>query len=72
MAPKKSPAKKKEETYEVEAVVDKRGSGKKVEYLVKWVGYSAKENTWEPTSNLKAVEDVRVARSERRARVRRA
>ena len=44
--------KKKEETYEVEKVLAVRGSGKKKEYQVKWVGYSAKENTWEPLSNL--------------------
>lgn len=52
------PAKKKEETFEVEAIVDSRMVGKKKEYLVKWEGYASKHNTWEPPSNLEAVKDM--------------
>ena len=44
--------KKLPKTYEVEVVVDSRGSGSKKEYFVKWVGYSSKENTWEPAAHL--------------------
>lgn len=41
------------EEYEVEAIVDKRiGSNGQVEYLVKWQGYDASDNTWEKVTNL--------------------
>lgn len=41
--------------FEVEAIVGERvTSQNKREYLVSWVGYSAEENTWEPTENLSA------------------
>ena len=41
--------KKAEAEYEVESVVSKRDTGEaKVEYLVKWKGYDASDNTWEP------------------------
>ncbi|GJJ69417.1 hypothetical protein EMPS_01763 [Entomortierella parvispora] len=48
-------------TYEVEKVLNHReppGGG--VEYLVKWKGYTAKDNTWEPIRNFfetKCIED---------------
>ena len=48
-----------EETYEVEAIIDARGTGKKREYKVKWVGYSAKQSTWEPIAHLSGVKDVK-------------
>lgn len=43
-----------EETYEVEAVVDSGVDEVTLEhiYLVKWVGYSSSQNTWEPRANL--------------------
>ena len=39
--------------YEVEKIVDKRINKRtrKVEYLVKWEGYSSKDNTWENVEN---------------------
>jgi hypothetical protein len=41
----------------VEKILDSRvlntGRRKKVEYLVKWLGYDDSENTWEPPSHLK-------------------
>lgn len=41
-----------EEIYEVEKVVDKRMHKGKVEYLLKWKGYSSNENTWEHEDSL--------------------
>ena len=38
--------------YEVEEVLDSRLKKGKLEYLVKWSGYTNKYNTWEPVSNL--------------------
>jgi hypothetical protein len=42
-----------EEEYEVEEIADSRVSRGKFQYLVKWKGYTAEHNTWEPESNLK-------------------
>ncbi|XP_013855197.1 chromodomain Y-like protein [Austrofundulus limnaeus] len=42
-----------EELYEVERIVDCRRTRKgKVEYLVRWRGYSSEGDTWEPESHL--------------------
>jgi transposase InsO family protein len=38
--------------YEVERIVDHRGTPNECEYLVKWKGYPETENTWEPSRNL--------------------
>eukprot|EP01083_Nonionella_stella_P131761 400546_1 len=38
--------------YEVDVVVKSRGVGKQRKFLVKWKGFTAKYNTWEPQSNL--------------------
>ena len=38
--------------YEVEEVIDSRLKRGKLEYLVKWFGYTDDHNTWEPESNL--------------------
>ena len=47
--------------YEVEEVIDSRLKWEKLEYLVKWSGYTDNYNTWEPESNLnnskKAIND---------------
>lgn len=42
-----------EEEFEVERIIETRGTGKKKEYLVAWKGYPAKFNSWIPASNLK-------------------
>ena len=44
---KKSTARKKD-VYNVETLLEKKGN----KYLVKWEGYSDKDNTWEPASSI--------------------
>lgn len=45
----------KQEFFQVEKICDcKTIRGKKL-YLIKWVGYSSKDNTWEPLVNLSNV-----------------
>merc|ERR550532_199669 len=57
---KKGKKKKKAEAeYEVETIVSKRESEEgKVEYLVKWKGWNASDNTWEPVDNLHSSKDL--------------
>merc|ERR1712241_577247 len=45
--------------YEVENVVSKRETDEgKVEYLVKWKGWNASDNTWEPIENLESSQEL--------------
>merc|ERR1712039_35758 len=51
--------KKAEAEYEVESVVSKRDTEKgEVEYLVKWKGWNASDNTWEPIENLESSQEL--------------
>ena len=54
----KMPKKAAVANYEPEKVVGSRGSGKNIEYEVKWVGFKAADNTWEPTANLASCKEV--------------
>lgn len=40
-----------EDFYNVECILDRRGRGTYKEYLVKWEGFSSKENSWVPMDN---------------------
>ena len=45
--------------YEVEKIIDKkRNQYGNISYLVKWVGYSDEECTWEPLANLSTVKEM--------------
>ncbi|KAJ1992261.1 hypothetical protein GGI25_005181 [Coemansia spiralis] len=48
----KPPKPEEEESYEVEKIVDDRWADGVHYYLLKWKGYDASENTWEPEGNL--------------------
>jgi transposase InsO family protein len=41
-----------EEHYEVEAILDHKGVGRRRLYYLKWKGYSDKDNSWEPETGL--------------------
>jgi hypothetical protein len=41
-----------EEEYEVEAIINHKKKGKGHVYLVRWKGYSATDDSWEPEKNL--------------------
>ena len=44
--------------YEVEQILNHRQKQNKTEYLVKWRGYGAHENSWEPEINLRNAEQI--------------
>jgi hypothetical protein len=41
------------EEYDVEKILQHRKRGNTTQYLVRWKGFTASDDTWEPTSNLK-------------------
>ncbi|XP_039675793.1 chromo domain-containing protein cec-1-like [Perca fluviatilis] len=51
-APPAASAVKEEEEYVVEKVLDRRDVKGRVEFLLKWEGFSDEDNTWEPQENL--------------------
>ena len=44
--------------YEVEQILDSRLYRGKLQYLVKWLGYTEEHNTWEPPSNLNNAQEA--------------
>lgn len=46
-----------DQEYEVEKIVDRRISQKKVEYLIRWKGYTSSADTWETLENLIACDE---------------
>ena len=41
-----------EEEWEVEKIMSHKGNGKTARYLIRWKGYAAADDTWEPLSNI--------------------
>uniref|UniRef100_F6S8F6 Chromo domain-containing protein n=2 Tax=Ciona intestinalis TaxID=7719 RepID=F6S8F6_CIOIN len=54
----RSKKQEKAEIFEVEKVINRRKSKGRTFYLVRWKGFSSKDDTWEPTANLKHCKDV--------------
>jgi hypothetical protein len=56
--------------WEVDAVLNKKRVGNKVKYLIKWKGYSAYNNTWEPVEHLmnarEYIEEFEAAQAEKK------
>ena len=57
--------------FEVEHLLDSRGSGKNEEFLVKWKGFPEESATWEPVRNLTGCKDLLRAFRATRTRQRR-
>jgi hypothetical protein len=45
-----------EETFYVERILDHKGTGSKLTYLIKWLNYPSEHNSWEPVRNLDGCE----------------
>jgi len=46
------------EYYNIEKILDRRYSGGRLEYKIKWEGYPMDESTWEPMKNLESVKEL--------------
>ncbi|XP_060834071.1 chromobox protein homolog 5-like [Rhopalosiphum padi] len=57
---------KQDEEYVVKKILDKRIQHGKVEYLLKWKGFSNFENSWEPIENLNCEDLIKKYEKERK------
>ena len=46
---------KSDDVYEVGKILKKRDRGRNVQYLVKWLGFSNKFNSWVPASEINLI-----------------
>jgi hypothetical protein len=46
------------EYYNIEKILDRRKTGGKFEYKIKWEGYPMSESTWEPMKNLETAKEL--------------
>lgn len=56
------------EEYVVEKIIDCRIKNGVKEYLLKWIGYDDKDNTWEPESNLDCPSLIKAFEADRAAK----
>jgi len=56
------------EEYVVEKIIDCRIKNGVKEYLLKWIGYDDKDNTWEPESNLDCPSLIKAFETDRAAK----
>ncbi|GEM07180.1 hypothetical protein Rt10032_c02g1197 [Rhodotorula toruloides] len=54
------------EEFKVEAIVDEKGKGRGLRYLVKWRGYPDTDNGWEPLANVEGTEALKRWRERKR------
>lgn len=68
---KKSPAKGKKKAasveYEVDEIVDDRMDGTKILYRIRWKGFKAADDTWEPLSKLSCPEKIHAYKASKAA-----
>lgn len=55
LAPTETKTTDSSNVYEVEKIIDHRGSGPTRQYLIKWKHYPSSQNTWEPASHIRSV-----------------